>query len=116
MSIIKVIDTKYLKMVEQCRKIYEDAGFTLPYPIESRELFTTWSTKDRQTEFMFYDGVLSEVKTPDGLISPLGSSSVVPIGEPDKVAQQKIIEHFGLESMAKSGAYHYFKATKNLPE
>ena len=90
---MKVSESKYAQMVKEVRAIYTKWGSVLFHSADDFRFNPYHGSKDGKIIFFFYDFGLSEIKTPDGEIVPLGSRI---IGDGEDKAFEEIKEKFGL--------------------
>ena len=110
---MKVSESKYAQMVEDVRQICIESGDVLPYSADDYGINGFYKSENNEIVFVFYWDGLSQIKTPDGTITPLGSRTS---GDREK-AMKVMTERFGLEFMYyRDGSAHerwnYYKATK----
>ena len=104
----------YESMVKECREIAEKHGIELLANPSDAEGINQYFKSEDGVEFVFYYNGLSGIKTPLGMITPLGNRSSNTISEDETM--KELIERFGLELISDRTQnyerWSVYKATK----
>lgn len=111
MSEHEVSTSKYAKMVDEVRAVYKKHGSELFHQADEYGL-NEFFVSGGGIEFVFYYDGLSEIRTPDGQITPLGSRGA---GN-EQAAHDELVDRFGLVLVSDATKNHerwiVYKVTK----